>query len=62
MQVQAMESKPEGEETLEVLIADLKKSETEFTEGAGKFQLQWINGDVWRTRFWFGSLTNEDGQ
>ena len=51
MQVQAMESKPEGEETLEVLIADLKKSETEFTEGAGKFQLQWINGDVWRTRF-----------
>ena len=46
-----MESKPEGEETLEVLIADLKKSETEFTEGAGKFQLQWINGDVWRTRF-----------
>ena len=51
MQVQAMEPKPEGEETLEVLIADLKKSEKEFTEGAGKFQLRWINGDVWRTRF-----------
>ena len=51
MQVQAMESKPEGEETLELLISDLKKSETDFTEGAGQFKLQWKPGDVYRTGF-----------
>ena len=51
MQVQAMESKPEGEETLEVLIADLKNAKKESSEGAARFNLQWINGDVWRTRF-----------
>ena len=51
MQVQAMEPKPEDDETLELVIADLKDGEKVFKEGASQFNLQWINGDVWRNRF-----------
>ena len=51
MQVQAMEEKPEGEETLELMLADMKDSEKEFKDGNRKFQIQWISGDIWRRRF-----------
>ena len=44
MQVQAMEPKPEDEKTLELVIADLKNSEKEFSEGSSQFNLQW---DQW---------------
>ena len=46
-----MEPKPEDDETLELVIADLKDGEKVFKEGASQFNLQWINGDVWRNRF-----------
>ena len=59
-----MESKPEGEETLEVLIADLKKSRRNSPRALANssFSGSMATFGAHASPKISGSLTNEDGQ
>jgi hypothetical protein len=51
MTVQAKESKEEGQQTLELLLAEMKDSEKEIKDGAKRFKVQWISGSNFRSEF-----------
>ncbi|MDA0939538.1 MAG: hypothetical protein O2990_00915 [Bacteroidetes bacterium] len=51
MTVQAKEQREEGQQTLELLLSELKDSEKEIKEGAKRFKVQWIPGTGVRSDF-----------